>query len=88
MLGRPRACAFVVGAQPAGSSEVKNRLSSHAAGNMGARLLVLLMKILWPQCTALWTQSPPENLINSHNVSKCCIVHLERDLADKCEKFV
>lgn len=30
------------------------------------------------QFTALWTQSPPENLINSHNVSKCCIVHLER----------
>lgn len=29
------------------------------------------------QFTALWTQSPPENLINSHNVSKCCIVHLE-----------
>lgn len=38
----------------------------------------IMVSVPCNQFTALWTQSPPENLINSHNVSKCCIVHLAR----------
>lgn len=78
MLGHPRAFSFA--AQPAGLSEEQFLFTCHGQyGSPTASVADenIMASIPCNQFTALWTQSPPENLINSHNVSKCCIVHLE-----------